>query len=416
MIDHSNPPFPWRRNLSLIWLVQFSSALGFTFTFPFFTLFFQELGIEDAARAALWSGISGWALGLGLGIFGPIWGIVGDRYGRRINLVRALFLGGVVMTLSAYCQNEYQLVISRFVTGAASGVGSTILALVASTTPRRNQVYGLGIVQSGLFLGTTVGPFFGGLIFDNYGLRPAFFATGSTLIFTALLTFFFAKENFKKPVYSAESASNPFKLFADLWTLAFSKRLLPVLIIVFTVHAAMMMTLPVLPVIVDGLDPGIDTGTASGLVLLAVGVASSLSSVFTGKIATKFNLRFVLVLWCALAALIYAYLAFTHSYILLIVLMGSAGLFQGGLALVANGLLASLTPSSLQGSAFGAGQTALAAGIAFGPLIGGAVGIFFELESVFLANTVLLVLTGFVAIFFLRIPSLSEAQYGIESD
>ena len=270
VMDNASPSFPWRRNLSALWAVQFASALGFTFTFPFFTLFFQEIGIDDEARAALWSGVSGWALGLGLGLFGPIWGVIGDRYGRRINLVRALLLGGVIMTLSAFAQNEYQLVLSRFVTGAASGVGSTMLAFVVSTTPRSKQAYALGIIQSALFVGTTVGPLFGGIIFDHYGLRPAFFATGGTLILTALLTLAFSKEDFQRPVIKAEEKTRPFKPFADLWRLATSRRMLPVLFVVFAVHASMMLTMPVLPVIVEGLRPGGDTGTASGLVLLAV--------------------------------------------------------------------------------------------------------------------------------------------------
>jgi DHA1 family multidrug resistance protein-like MFS transporter len=402
VMDNASPPFSWRRNLSALWAVQFASALGFTFTFPFFTLFFQEIGIEGEARAALWGGVSGWAVGLGLGLFGPIWGIIGDRYGRRINLVRALFLGGVIMTLSAFAQNEYQLVLSRFVTGAASGVGSTILAFAVSTTPRSKQAYALGIIQSALFLGTTVGPLFGGIIFDNYGLRPAFFATGGTLVLTALLTLAFSKEDFKRPTHAAGEKSRPFKPFADLWHLATSRRMLPVLFVIFAVHAAMMLTLPVLPVIVEGLRPGGDTGTASGLVLLAVGAASAISSIFTGKVTSRFNIRVVLVVWCSVAALLYAPLAFMHSYSLLIILMGAAGLFQGGLAVVANGLLAAMTPSEQQGSAFGAAQTALAGGIAFGPLAGGVVGVWFSLESVFLANTVLLGLTAVMGLFFLR--------------
>jgi DHA1 family multidrug resistance protein-like MFS transporter len=403
IMDNASPSVPWRRNLSALWAVQFASALGFTFTFPFFTLFFQDLGIDDQARAALWGGISGWALGLGLGVFGPIWGVIGDHYGRRINLVRALFLGGVIMVLSAYAQNEYQLVFSRFVTGAASGVGSTILAFAVSTTPRRSQASALGIIQSALFLGTTGGPLFGGIIFDHYGLRPAFFATGGTLIITALVTLAFSRENFQRPIVQPGEKPHPFKPFADLWRLATSRRILPVLFVIFAVHAAMMLTMPVLPVIVESLRPGGDTGTATGLVLLAVGAASAVSSIFTGGIASRFNIRAVLVVWCTVAALLYVPLAFTHSYPLLIILMGSAGLFQGGLAVVANGLLAAMTPSEQQGSAFGAAQTALAGGIAFGPLAGGLVGVWFSLESVFLANTTLLGLTALMGLFFLRI-------------
>jgi MFS family permease len=172
----------------------------------------------------------------------------------------------------------------------------------------------------------------------------------------------------------------------------------------------MMLTMPVLPVIVESLRPGGDTGTATGLVLLAVGAASAVSSIFTGGIASRFNIRAVLVVWCTVAALLYVPLAFTHSYPLLIILMGSAGLFQGGLAVVANGLLAAMTPSEQQGSAFGAAQTALAGGIAFGPLAGGLVGVWFSLESVFLANTTLLGLTALMGLFFLRIGISVDEQ------
>ena len=66
-----------------MWLVQTVTVLSFTFTFPFFPLFFKELGIDDPGRAAFITGISGWALGIGLGIFSPIWGAVADRYGKK---------------------------------------------------------------------------------------------------------------------------------------------------------------------------------------------------------------------------------------------------------------------------------------------------------------------------------------------
>ncbi|MBM3940644.1 MAG: hypothetical protein FJ318_07105 [SAR202 cluster bacterium] len=70
---------PWRRNLLVLWIAQAVSTPGFTFTFPFFPLFFQQLGVAEPERAAFWTGVSGWALGFGSFLASPIWGVVGDQ-------------------------------------------------------------------------------------------------------------------------------------------------------------------------------------------------------------------------------------------------------------------------------------------------------------------------------------------------
>ena len=158
-------------------MTQIVAVLGFTFTFPFYPLFMGEVGIDDPARAALWSGISGWAMGMGLGIFGPVWGVLGDRYGRKRNVIRAISLAGLVLFLTGFSQEVSHLVISRFLVGASSGVLASTMALVASHTPRRRLAYAIGLIQSAIFMANVVGPIVGGVIFDAYGMQAAFFAT-----------------------------------------------------------------------------------------------------------------------------------------------------------------------------------------------------------------------------------------------
>ena len=88
---------PWQRNLYVLWVAQATTALGFSFFFPFVPLFIQDLGIEDPGQAALWSGIAGGAGGLFMMVSGPVWGILSDRYGLKKNILRAMFGSAIVL-------------------------------------------------------------------------------------------------------------------------------------------------------------------------------------------------------------------------------------------------------------------------------------------------------------------------------
>ena len=67
MSPETTSAFPGKRNLAVLWAVQVLTTIGFSFTFPFYPIFFQELGVEGVERAAFWSGASGWMMGVGMG-------------------------------------------------------------------------------------------------------------------------------------------------------------------------------------------------------------------------------------------------------------------------------------------------------------------------------------------------------------
>ena len=111
---------PWKRNIAVIWFVLFSSVIGFSFVFPFLPLFIQDdlgVGVDDPGKASLWSGLAGAAMGIAMFFSGPIWGVLGDRYGHKKNVMRALLGGVVVMILTGLSANVYHLVIFRFLSG-----------------------------------------------------------------------------------------------------------------------------------------------------------------------------------------------------------------------------------------------------------------------------------------------------------
>ena len=373
-------PVSWKTNLIALWFAQVGTTLGFSFTFPFYPLFFEDLGGLSTERAAFWAGLAGWVFGLGMGISSPIWGVLGDRFGRKLNVLRSLILGGLFLTLSGFSQTPLQLLLSRFVIGATSGVVPTIMALVAAQTPRERLPFAAGIIQSGLFIGVALGPLLGGIIYDAWGMRAAFIATGAGLWGSAVIVVFLVRENF----HPAESSLGAIRPFVVLWQLSTSRAMLPLYGVVFLVLAAHLMIQPAIPGLVGIVEGGSHSGTASGIVFALGGIASAVSSVAMGWLAPKVGLQRVLMVGAVLAALSALVPYFANDYLTLAAGFAAIALFSGGLSGLVNGLIALRSPSGQHGAAFGSAQLAHAFGVALGPLSGGAMVVAWGLRSVFL--------------------------------
>ena len=381
-------PVSWKKNLIALWFAQVGTTLGFSFTFPFYPLFFEELGGFTTERAAFWAGLAGWVFGLGMGLSSPVWGVLGDRFGRKLNVLRSLILGGLFLTISGFSQTPFQLMASRFVIGATSGVVPTIMALVAAHTPRDRLPFAAGIVQSGLFVGVALGPLLGGIIYDAWGMRAAFIATGAGLWSSALIVIFLVREDF----HPAESSLGLVRPFVVLWRLSTSRAMLPLYGVVFLVLAAHLMIQPAIPGLVSIVEGGSDSGTASGIVFALGGIGSAISAVVMGWLAPKVGLQRVLMAGTVLAALAALVPYFAIDYLTLAVGFTAIALFSGGLSGLVNGLIALRSPSGQHGAAFGSAQLAHAFGVALGPLAGGAMVVTWGLRSVFLFEVATFVL------------------------
>src|SRR4029077_13796558 len=77
-------PVDWRRNLAALWFAEFTAIFGFSFAFPFLSIFIShDLGVHPGRGLDLWAAASASASGLAMAIASPIWGVLGDRYGRK---------------------------------------------------------------------------------------------------------------------------------------------------------------------------------------------------------------------------------------------------------------------------------------------------------------------------------------------
>ena len=96
----------WRRNLAALWFAEFMAIFGFSFAFPFLPIFLhQDLGVHQGTDLYLWTAASASASGISMAIASPIWGILGDRYGRKPMLVRSMVGGAITVGLIFFAQN-----------------------------------------------------------------------------------------------------------------------------------------------------------------------------------------------------------------------------------------------------------------------------------------------------------------------
>src|SRR2546422_2966019 len=172
----------WRRNLAALWFAEFTAIFGFSFAFPFLSIFLsKDLGVHAGRDLDLWTAASASASGLALAVASPIWGILGDRFGREPMLLRSMVGGAITVGLIFFVQNPTELIVLRFLQGATSGTVAAATALVAAETPRSRVGWALGVVTSAVALGGAIGAVVGGLAGDLFGLRLVFLGGGVAL-------------------------------------------------------------------------------------------------------------------------------------------------------------------------------------------------------------------------------------------
>lgn len=407
--DRTPSPY-WKRNLAVSWVAQVVAVVGWTVTFPFYPFFFESVGVADPAVAAFWTGVSGWVFGLGLFFAGPLWGALADRRGRKLNVLRAFFLGGLSLLPAGYATAIWHVVVSRLVIGAAHGLDWAVNGLMAAVVPRASQAFAFGVLQTSLFAGSMIGPLVGGVFIDRYGMKVAFLASGAAFLLPGFLVLALVRERFERP---HASARNPVR---EIAAVAVAREMRPLWVLLIGLHGTFLMGLPVLPPLMSELHTGPNDGTATGFAFMAHSTTSIVSALFMSWLGTRVGLRRVFVAGVFVAAGGWVLLIAARTDIELVLAMGVLGLLQGGLISSLNGLLAQAAPAGKEGLVFGAAQAAIAVAVGMGPLIGGTLALWVGLRGVFVVMIASLTLVGVAAAVMLPRPGATTRRVGSGED
>ncbi|MHC4504495.1 MAG: MFS transporter, partial [Planctomycetota bacterium] len=189
----------WRRTLISAWLAEILAITGFFFVMPFLRLYIQELGAEGLVERSWWAGPIIGAPSFVMGFMAPIWGVLADRVGRKLMVLRAMFGGAIVICLMGFVRTPTELLVLRLIQGATTGTITASAALVASVSPSRRAGFSLGMMQAAVFAGMAAGPLLGGLVWHGFGARNTFFAAAGLLVAGGMLLAVFAREGSAHP-------------------------------------------------------------------------------------------------------------------------------------------------------------------------------------------------------------------------
>lgn len=345
------------------------AIFGFSFAFPFLSIFLtKDLGVHPGRDLDLWTAASASASGLSMAVASPIWGVLGDRYGRKPMLIRSMIGGALTVGLIYFAQNPVELIVLRLIQGATSGTVAAATSLVAAETPRSRVGWALGVVTSAVALGGAIGPVVGGFAATFFGLRLVFLGGGVLLLISLIPVLIIVRES---PI--ARRAGPRLSTLAIIDQRPGLKHALGVLIgaqgLVNVCNSATQQL--VVLRLLEMLSSGVSAVTGLGFGL--AGIASTGAAVFYTRITKRVGYVRTAAVASLLIALAVALIGVAPWAAMVVLAVGLNGLF-GGIVIPATASMIGLeTPHEAQSTVFGLNASSVALGFSIGPALGGAV-------------------------------------------
>ncbi len=375
---------PWFINLIVCTVGAFTTIVAMTLLLPFLPLYVEEIGVRGHAAIVQWSGVAYGAAFFTAALTAPLWGRLGDRYGRKLMLIRASLGMAIAMSLTGMAESVEQLVAIRLLTGLLGGYASGSMILVAAQTPKAKSGWALGLLSSGIMAGNLVGPLIGGALPPLIGIRSTFLLSGAAIFVSFLGTTFLLRE---RPRPHAARTQR----FDGLWAQVPDRR--PVVAMLATgllLTFALTSIEPIITVYVALFAPASQVTFVSGLAMSAGALGGILSAARLGQLADRVGHWRIVVLSLAAAALLLVPQALVVSSWQLVLLRFLMGAALGGLMPGMASVIRHNAPEAIAGSLLGGSVSAQYVGQVLGPLAGGFVGGQVGMRAVFLGTAVLM--------------------------
>lgn len=183
------------KNAFLVFSISLMAIVGIVAITPALPLIATELAISKEKIGLL---VSVFTLpGI---ILTPLFGIISDKFGRKLILLPSLFVLGFFSVLSLFVRDFYLLITFRFLAGVgASSLGAMNITLIGDLFSQDKREKILGYNNSVLNLGTAVFPFLAGILANLHWSLVFILPSLSLIIFSWLFIAFKEKESLSKP-------------------------------------------------------------------------------------------------------------------------------------------------------------------------------------------------------------------------
>ncbi len=376
----------WKTNLLFIWLCQILTMAGFSSALPFIPIYIRDKwSITNEQTLGLWMSAFYFFGMLSFCVSTPIWGILADRYGRKLMLLRACYVDALLFPCFILAPNPVILIVIRFITSAFTGTISAAQTLIVTTTPEEHHGFALGTLSSAVWSGNLIGVALGGLVVNKFGFICAFLVCGGLYLAGGLIAQFFVHENFVPAVRKGGSVGKYSlkKVPKAIW-------LLFLLIVIMAL--ARRFEEPYVAMMVEKIHGPEDTALYTGWLSAIAAIGGIFSGMGIGRLCDYYSPRKIAVPSVILAAATMFLQAGSFS----ITVFGSARFFNylaaGGLEPVFMSILAKVSPPDQRGTYFGFASAIRMIGILISSVISGAVIYFAGIRNIYTAAGILFLL------------------------
>lgn len=380
------------------------TSMSFNAWWPFLPLYLLDLGAKSDADALFWMAIAMATQGVARLASGPVWGVLSDRYGRKMMFLRALYLSSAIGATAALVTAPWQIAAPLALSGLVSGFNPAAIALVSVSVPDSRLTSSLSTITGAQYLGNTLGPAVGALLAVAFDFRTTILILSIVPMITGTAVLFLVpRDQVGQTSIGQRDAPGhelePFKLTGQ-FALA--------IVLYFTIFAFNQVIRLATPMALRAIEGEKDVSGLVGLAFTLGGLVSAISVLF---LAPRFfrtgRLRRALACACLIAAaghLVAARAGVTALFILGFLIIATV---LSAITPTTGTLIAANATRSRRGTAFGIASSAQALSFAVGP---GAAAIFAAVSLKLGFVVLACVLVGLAALLWvaLREPELGE--------
>ncbi|MDF0725628.1 MFS transporter [Cytobacillus sp. S13-E01] len=382
-----------------MWTANFFIAGSLTMILPFLSLYIETFGNFSNDYVQKWSGLVFGATFVTAFLFSPIWGRIGDKYGRKKVLIILGFGLSISVFLMGYVSSVFMLFILRLFMGLFAGFISMSQALIATQTPKHIAGKVLGTLQTGNVAGGLFGPLIGGMLADTVGFQYTFLLTSLTTAIAATLVVVGVKEISMNRDKQNEKTYSGKEVLNYIFT---TPMLLMVMVISTIIQVANFSIQPLLALYVGELNGASHIALLSGIAFSATGLGNLLFTRQWGKLGDRIGYEKVMMVLLLLSALIYLPQAFITNIWQLVILRFILGTVVGGLIPCRTAYIRQVAPLSIQGEVLGYNASFRFFGNVIGPVMGGFLAGYVGISSVFFVTSSLFIISAILLHFAMQ--------------
>ncbi len=361
--------------------------MSFSFGLPFIPFYIQQLGVSTPGDVKIWSGVLNAAPALTMAVMAPVWGIISDKYGRKLMLMRAMFCASFIIAGMGMVVNVNQLLIFRLLQGVFTGTVTAATILIAANTPKNRLSYALGFLSSSAFIGSSIGPVIGGFLAELAGYRISFIIGGILMFLDFLLVLRLVKE--QKESTSIHDKHDPQNKMSKMSI--FTSVTVSMLFVLLFIRIGRSAFAPYLPIYVQEImnrTKGVagTTGAINGFLSLA----TAMSGLTLSKLGDKHNKFKLLGLYLFLGGVLSLPLLLIHNLWIFTFVLGLVFFITGGVEPMLMSITTETTPVNRRGFLFGIQGTVGNIGFAVAPLLGGVISLQYSTAAVLICIPIFL--------------------------